>query len=330
MKYIITLFISFLFLSFVSAQDVNQTKFQRLLTKPDTLNKARFWTLNGSLAGGYTGVVIALDRVWYAQFPRTTFHTFNDMGEWEDMDKAGHFFTSYMESKLSSQMYQWTGLDQRKSAIAGFAIGTIFQTTLETLDSFSEEWGWSWGDVAFNTGGSLVFLSQELVWKEQRIVLKLSSWRRPLNDVSIMSQNGTSYSLVDRRNELYGTNIAEILLKDYNALTIWGSVNIGSFIKNEDSKFPKWLNVAVGYGAENVYGGFGNSWEDEGGNNYALGNDYERYRQVFLSLDIDLTKIPVKNKFLKTLFSGINIIKIPAPTLEFNTQGKVKFHPIYF
>ena len=29
-------------------------------------------------------------------------------------------------------------------------------------------------------------------------------------------------------------------------------------------------------------------------------------------------------------FYGLNIIKCPAPALEFNTLKKVKFHPLYF
>ena len=335
MRIILILFSAFLISQSSFAQDETKepNKFQRLLEKPEELNKARFWTLNGTLATGYTGIVISLDKLWYAQYPRSRFHSFNDMGEWEDMDKSGHLFTAYMESKLSSQMYQWTGLSRKKSAYAGFALGTIFQGTLETLDGFSKEWGWSWGDIGFNTAGSLVFLGQELAWQEQRIVFKISSWRRPMDDYVLTSTDGLhTTSLIARRNFLYGTNIGEVLLKDYNSLTIWSSVNIHSFMRNEDTWFPKWLNVAVGYGAENVYGGFGNTWtDDETGAEFVLpSNDFERYRQVFLSFDVDMTKIPVKNKFLKTLFSAINIIKIPAPALEFNTQGKVKFHPIYF
>ncbi len=331
------LFIVFSTLSYSFAQfnerPKSQSKFQQLFTAPDTLNKARFWALNTSLATGYTGVVIALDKVWYSQYPRSRFHTFNDMGEWEDMDKMGHLFTSYMESQLSSQMYRWTGLERNKSALVGFGIGTLFQTTLETLDAFSEEWGWSWGDVGFNTAGGLLYLGQELAWREQRIQLKISSWRRPLDDINITSTNGVkTVTLKDRRNELYGTNVGEILLKDYNALTIWASVNISSFMKNKDSKFPKWLNVSMGYGAENVYGGFENEWLDETADSYFIidSNEFPRYRQFYFSFDIDLTKIPVRNKFLKTILNGLNIFKIPAPAVEFNTLGKVKFHPFYF
>ncbi len=332
MKYIYTFLLLTLSFSIFAQDEQKVSKLERLLTTPDTLNKARFWTLNGTLATGYTGVVIALNNVWYAQYPRSRFHTFNDMGEWEDMDKMGHLFTAYMESKLSAQMYRWTGLSDKKSAYAGFILGTVFQSTLETLDGFSEQWGWSWGDVGFNTLGSGIYLGQHLLWKEQRLHLKISSWRRPLDDRMITSTNGLgTYSLVDRRNELYGTNPAEILLKDYNSLTVWASMNIHAFIKKENTKFPKWLNVAVGYGAENVYGGFENLWTDDLNNEYALNKtDFPRYRQVFLSFDVDLTRIPVKKKWAKTLLATLNILKVPAPALEFNTQGKTKFHYIYF
>ncbi|MFQ3306343.1 MAG: hypothetical protein ACI9K4_001412, partial [Polaribacter sp.] len=54
------------------------------------------------------------------------------------------------------------------------------------------------------------------------------------------------------------------------------------------------------------------------------------YRQFYLSLDIDLTKVNTNSKFLKSVFSVINFIKIPSPTLEINTKGQLKFHYLYF
>ena len=47
------------------------------------------------------------------------------------------------------------------------------------------------------------------------------------------------------------------------------------------------------------------------------------YSQFYLSLDIDLVKIKTKSKFLKSVFSVINFIKIPAPTLEINPDFKL-------
>jgi hypothetical protein len=54
------------------------------------------------------------------------------------------------------------------------------------------------------------------------------------------------------------------------------------------------------------------------------------YRQFYLSFDADLTKIETKSKFLKTVFSVVNFIKIPAPALEFNTKNGFKLHYLYF
>jgi len=56
----------------------------------------------------------------------------------------------------------------------------------------------------------------------------------------------------------------------------------------------------------------------------------ERYRQYFLSLDIDWSKIPTKSKFMKAVFEGLNFIKIPFPTLEYNSLGQFKGHWLYF
>ena len=128
-------------------------------------------------------------------------------------------------------------------------------------------------------------------------------------------------SLSDMVKKLYGKNYTETFFKDYNAINWWLSVNPKSFAKN--SKLPAWLNVAVGYSAENVFGAYYNLPPT---NTEA----FPRYRQYFLSLDIDLTRIKTKNKLLKTVFRAFNFVKIPAPALEYNSLKKFKFHPVMF
>jgi hypothetical protein len=54
-----------------------------------------------------------------------------------------------------------------------------------------------------------------------------------------------------------------------------------------------------------------------------------RYRQYLLSLDIDLTKIKTNSKALKAVFQGLSFIKLPFPTLEFNSKGQVKGYWLY-
>jgi hypothetical protein len=85
----------------------------------------------------------------------------------------------------------------------------------------------------------------------------------------------------------------EQILKDYNGQTYWLSVNLHSFYKG--SKIPKWLNLAIGYGANGMLTGVkitGCFLKKNGAS-----------RRFYLSLDVDLTKIDTKSCFLKTIFS---------------------------
>lgn len=94
-------------------------------------------------------------------------------------------------------------------------------------------------------------------------------------------------------------------------------------IYEKETKFPKWLNVAFGYGGDGMIGAFYNNIVvmDENGNT----KNFNRYRQYYFSLDADLTRIKTKSKFLKSVFSCINIIKIPFPNMELS-EGKLKFN----
>ena len=56
---------------------------------------------------------------------------------------------------------------------------------------------------------------------------------------------------------------------------------------------------------------------------------YKRYRQYYLSLDINFSKIKTNSKILKTIFNSLSYIKIPLPSLEFSNK-KLKGHYIYF
>ena len=329
-RYILLLF----FISLFSATVLSSQETQRLrfFEYADTLHKGRLWTTAGLTTTLYTGTMIGVNTLWYSQYPRSGFHTFNDMGEWEDMDKIGHLFSAYTESKWVFQGALWAGVERRKAMWLGVGLGTLFQGSIEILDGFSEKWGFSIGDIAFNTAGCALFAGQEMLWQEQRILMKYSAHYNTYSSDPIYSENdGSITTLKARTDDLYGTNFSQTFLKDYNSQTIWVSGNIHSFLKNEESRIPKWLNIAVGYGAENMFGGFSNSWAEEDGTSYSVDpNAYPRQRQFYLSFDIDLTRIKVRNPFLRSLLGVINSLKIPAPTLEYNTTGQFKFHAVYF
>jgi hypothetical protein len=180
-------------------------------------------------------------------------------------------------------------------------------TTVEVFDGYSANWGASMGDVVANVSGTALYVSQELLWEEQRVVPKFSFHTTPY---------------AARRPNVLGSTFQEQLLKDYNGQTYWLSANLYSFIKS--TSIPKWLNVAVGYGAEGMITG-----TDEFVNTIFL-PETKRYRQFYLSIDVDLTKISTKSHFVKTVLTVFNTLKIPAPAFELRGDGGSKMHLVYF
>jgi len=166
--------------------------------------------------------------------------------------------------------------------------------------------------------GSLLFTAQDIAWKEQRILLKVSNDLRGIPDVPVFNDSGAEGNLGFVVRERFGTNIFERYLKDYNAQTIWVSVNPKAFMPKR--KFPVWLNVAVGYGSENVYGALGNVWR-EGVQGFRFPED--RYRQIFISPDIYFSRIPTKKRWVRLVFGILDSFKFPAPAVEFS-EGRVK------
>lgn len=269
--------------------------------------KRRKVLLGISSAGIASTSLVYLNQAWYQQYSTSKFHTFNDNAEWFQMDKYGHIFTTYQTARLMMGAMDWAGYNKKKQVLIGGMSGFAYMTAIEVMDGYSDGWGFSWGDMATNSLGSGLAIGQKIWWNEQRIQLKYS----------FKQSEYAQY-----RPNLLGKSFSEEILKDYNGQTYWLSVNPSAFMKKE-SKFPKWLNVAFGYGGNGMIGAFYNNIVvmDENGNT----KDFDRYRQYYFSLDVDLTRIKTRSKFLKSVFSCINIIKIPFPNMELS-EGKLKFN----
>ncbi len=224
------------------------------------------------------------------------------------MDKLAHSFIAYQESRAGYHALRWAGVPKNKALLWGGSLGFILQLPVEIFDGIYEGYGFSMGDVVANTSGSLLFTLQEWRWDEQRIKMKYSFSPSPYAKV---------------RPRVLGENAFEQLFLDYNSHTYWLSVNLKSFAKN--SNLPAWLNVALGYSANGMLGEF----ENPDFINGQPAPNYERYRQVLLSLDVDLSKIPTRSIFLKRVLGSLNILKIPFPAIEFNKKG-VKAYGLYY
>jgi hypothetical protein len=294
--------IFFLKFSFGFTQSINT-----FLKPSDSLSKSRIKGVVISETALASLALVGLNQLWYSDYPRSNFHTIDDSSEWLQMDKVGHLFSTYHLGSFGANSLKWAGADRKSQLLYGSTIGFAFLSVVEVFDGTSSEWGFSWSDMAANATGTSLFVSQELLWNEQRIVPKFSF-------------HTTQYASV--RPNVLGNSFSQQILKDYNGQTYWLSANVHSFLKQ--SKIPKWMNVAVGYGADGMITGRSEI------NDSFLYPETQRTRQFYLSLDVDLTKIHTRSHFLKTFFSIFNSIKIPAPTFEINGLGKVKFHYLYF
>ena len=279
----------------------------------DSLNKIKknVNIVLGTEAVLYAGSMTGLYYLWYAGYEQSSFHFHNDNAEWLQMDKLGHSTTAYHVGLMGYEALRLAGCDERKSLLYGAPLGFVFLTTVEAFDGLSAGWGFSWGDMAANAIGTGLFMGQQALWHEQRISMKYS-------------YHNTQFP--QYRPDLLGNNIQEKMLKDYNGQTIWLSCNIKSLLLNKESKFPSWLNIALGYSAYGMTGGFHNASQYNG----QVIPDFTRTRQFILSPDIDLSRIPVNNKFLKTTLKVLNFIKIPMPAIMLDSQGKFSAYWLYF
>jgi hypothetical protein len=232
------------------------------------------------LISGYTafcGTTFGLlNSQWYSQNTQTSFHWFNDNHEWGAMDKLGHAHTCYQISRVGIAAMRVTGFSNTQAAIWGGMSGVIFMTGIEYLDGKSENWGASPGDLLANTFGGLMGTYQALKPQSRNFCFKYSFFRNPISDV---------------RPEMFGNSPVSRMLKDYNGQT-----------------------YSIGYGINGYYGGTDNVFENKNGL-----QDYSsvpRYSEFYASLDVDFTKVPTRNKFLKKAFYLMNYFKFPFPALE--------------
>ncbi len=275
-------------------------------SQDSSVNRKRLkWFIVGSTAF-YATALGGLYFVWYEDGSRRDFHFFNDNAEWNQMDKVGHFYSAYHFSRASSEVLQWAGLAPRKAHFWGAMTGILMMAPIEVLDGFSDDFGASWGDFLANAAGAGFHWLQYEIWDEVRVHPKFS-----------FRQTG----LASLRPETLGDGLYEEIIKDYNGQTYWLSVDVDKFLP-ETSAYPKWLNWSIGYGA-------GNMLYSRKNENEVLGQ-LQSYRQVFLGPDLDLRVFRSRKKWVNTLLFVLDMVRIPAPALEYRTGDGLRWHILYY
>lgn len=306
--------ICFLFFTYTSFSQRLDTTHQGNSFFP--YNKKHTQLVTYGQAAAYTTNFISLYSLWYKDYPKSSFHFFNDFPEYLQVDKVSHMWGAYTGGNMSMQMWKWAGASKQKYVWLGGMTGLAYETVIEVMDGFSDHWGFSVGDYGANILGTALLIGQELAWNQQKIIMKYGVHIAIYDD-----------PIVDNYlNKIYGKSKTDRLFKDYNAQTYWLSANIKSFLPK--TNVPNWLNVAIGYGGQDMMGARWDGILNADGSIYDT-TTHSRYRQWYLAPDIDLTKIKTKSKFLKTALFVLNSFKFPTPSLEYS-QGSFKFNWLHF
>ena len=101
--------------------------------------------------------LVGLSVLWYADYPKSSFHFINDNDEWLQMDKLGHVTASYYIGRTGYELLRLPGVERKKAIWYGGATGFVYLGIVEIMDGFSAGWGASMGDVAANALGSAAF-----------------------------------------------------------------------------------------------------------------------------------------------------------------------------
>ena len=303
-------------------------------------NVALVLSTEGVLVGG---VMTSLYKSWYSGSETGGFHLYNDNKEWLQMDKAGHANSCYNLDVVGYEALRLAGWDEKHSIIYGGTLGLAIMSVVEVFDGLSANWGFSWGDMTANLLGTGLFMAQQALWHEQRIALKYSYHN------SGCPKYNVSNPLTMERDYIMGEDWLDRIYEDYSGITVWMAFDIKSLCMKKDSRFPSWLGLAIGYGAEGMTGEYNNFKPaghvgDDG--NWGRGWEYDpvnaphdlkympndaRHRQFFIAPDIDISRIPCRNKTLKHVLRVLSAIKIPTPTLEYQTGGVgFQWHWLYF
>lgn len=294
MKYTLLVFLSLCSLHILSQRD----SAQRCKTNHEPLF---YSTLSLGLATSHIG----LNQLWYKNYPTSSFHFFNDFNEWLQMDKLGHVYSSFQLTNLFIHANPTYSINQKKARIIGSSFAFAYMLSIELLDGKSTQWGFSKSDFAANTIGVLLANFNDHPRMKNNFQFKFSY------------QNSPYASL--RPNTL-GHNFQQRVFKDYNAQTYWVSTHI--FPKHRRSNtFKSIIELSFGYGIDEMI------YAD---NNINSVNNFHARREFFLSFDADLNQIKWRRNWVRKVMKIFNVLKIPSPTLQIQSNGKVKLIPLYF
>ena len=214
------------------------------------------------------------------------------------VDKAGHFYTSYFYFNALYEFMDWGGFDETTKLITSMAIPAFYALSIELNDGFTY-FSFSGYDLTANMLGIGYGVLQRQYPYLNNFKFKWSYYPS---------------GIIPLDNKF-------IIANDYDGHIYWLSVDVNGVLPERlKGYWPKYLNIAAGYGAKNV--SHRNAWLG------LISPNGPKKRKFAFSIDYNLGSFEVKDDFLNVVRNIVDYLHFPAPGLKsIEGQGTV-FTPL--
>ena len=243
--------------------------------------------------GVHSALAIVLEYKWWW---KGNYHPFTIQREgfWNDyslgVDKFGHFFTSYFYFNALYNTLRWGGYDESTTMWVSVVVPALYAISLELGDGYSM-YQFSPDDLLANSLGLGCAVLQV---KHPFLKNFLFKW--------------SYYPLGKRYAGLHNPPS-----NDYDGHIYWLSFQVHNLLpESVKGYWPRFLNLAVGYGSKNA------SLESTG----------PMKRKFAVSLDYNLTELPLNGETWNAIKNIFDLIHFPAPGIR-NIEGeRPQFKPL--
>ncbi len=237
----------------------------------------RLGVIGGVTAAGFIYGYAVQNDIWWKD-ENASFH-FNWQEDWtyaHGADKAGHLYFPYLISSVYGDLFQWSGIEKDDAYLYSGILALTHQTFVEVRDGFSQRWGFSWGDMIFNTIGAAFPYAKAKLPALRGIFFKVSY-----------------YPSLRFRN-----NSHKVIIDDYESTYHWAVLNINKYL-DQDNKSFLWdfLNIGFGHGVKN------------------LDSDNPDH-EIFIALDLNLNAIKWDFIGWKIIQKAFSFYRLPSPAIR--------------
>ncbi len=206
------------------------------------------------------------------------------------VDKAGHFYTSYFYFNALYNTMKWGGYDESTTMWVSVVVPALYALSLEIGDGYSI-YQFAPDDLLANSLGIGYGVLQKTYPSLSNFIFK---W---------------SYYPAGK----YGASLSHPLSNDYDGHIYWLSFRVHNLLPESYRNYwPKFLNLAVGYGAKN------SSLESTG----------PMKRKFAVSLDYNLTELPLNGDTWETVKNIFDLLHFPAPGVRVIDGERAQFKPL--